>query len=478
MTANAYDVAVIGCGAGGYKAATTAAQCGARVVLIEHGRVGGSCLNDACVPKKALAHIATLLSQAQAMLGRGLAGHVAADLPGAMAFKDRLIHELRQGLPLRLKQLGVDIVHGQARLVGSQQIAIEGAEAPRTITAGRIILATGAAPRPLAACPVDHDRIVDARDFMATLSAQPRTILCVGGGTLGVEAAFLFRQFGSAVTLCARGARLVNRSVVSERAARLLERQLTDMGVTVRKSLTVSLARADSDGVWVRFSDGSEGHFERVLVAAGRVPSLDDLGFQALGGQCDARGFIATRNTLETNLPGIYAVGDIKGGPMTAAAALHDGRIAGENAVRGPIRTRNYNQVPLVVDSILPIAAVGLSEEMAEAAGFTPDVVYIPFRGSVKARAHNAPSGFIEIVYDEETGQMLGGCIAGGGADELVHLLVAACRSRRGLWSFTDVDYGHPSWGEEMGAALDPYLGALVQSANTLFRPGIYASAD
>ncbi|HUW97588.1 MAG TPA: NAD(P)/FAD-dependent oxidoreductase [Acidiferrobacter sp.] len=479
MTTTVCDVAVIGCGAGGYRAAITAAQSGALVVLIENERVGGSCLNYACVPKKALAHIATVLCQAQTFMGAGLKGQVSGDLPAAIAFKDKVVADLRRGLPMRLKQHAIEMIKGQARLLNPHQIHVDGPDGSRVIEARRIILATGAAPRALAEVPVDHEFIVDADSFIPSLSVAPAaTVLCVGGGALGVEAAFLLQEFGSEATIVTRGPRLVDRPVVSDRAAALLERRLKEIGVVVRKGLSVRQARVVGAGVDVEFSDDSTARFDRVLVAVGREPRPDDLGLQALGLVCDARGFVVTNDYLETSVPGIFAIGDLKGGPMTAAAAMHDGRVAGENAACGNTRKRNYNQVPLVLDSVVPIAAVGLSEDMAEAAGFTPDVVYIPFGGSVKARAHNDSVGFIEIVYDEETGQMLGGCIAGAGADELVHLLVAACRSRRGLWSFTDLDYGHPSWGEDMGAALDPHLVKLLRSANTLFRPGIYAAAD
>ncbi|MHB1671182.1 MAG: FAD-dependent oxidoreductase, partial [Acidiferrobacter sp.] len=252
---------------------------------------------------------------------------------------------------------------------------------------------------------------------------------------------------------------------------------LGESGVTIRKGVSVAAACAD-DGVTVLFDDGREGRFDRVLVVAGSTPRADDIGFRALGVRCDSAGFVATSETLETSVPGIYAVGDMKGGPMTAAAALHDGRIAGENAALDGARRRNYHQVPLVIDSVLPLGAVGLSEDMAERAGFAPEVVYIPYGASAKARVQGASPGFIEIVHDEETGQMLGGCVVGAGADELVHLLLAACRSRRGLWSLADLDYGHPSYGEDMGAALGPYLARLSRTQPMVFRPGIYARAE
>ena len=473
-----YDVAVIGCGAGGYQAAVTAARCGARVVLIEREGAGGACLNRECVPKKALAHAASVLAQARALKGHGLTGAVSGDAGAMRAYEEALVADLRRGLPQRLKALSIDLVTGHARLMGPHAIRVTGAHGESRLEAHRVILAVGAQPRSLPACPVDGDRVVAADRLMALFGTEPRRLLCIGGGATGAEAAFLFREFGSEVTLAARGPRLLARSPVSERAARLLEQRLVASGVTVEKGVSVDATRVDAAGVTVRFNDGREGRFDRVLVAVGSMPRADDIGYRALGVQCDAEGFVATRETLETSVPGIYAVGDMKGGPMTAAAALHDGRIAGENAALGGHRRRNYHQVPMVIDSILPLAAVGLSEDMAERAGFAPEVVYIPYGGSVKARTQGAAPGFIEIVHDEETGQMLGGCIAGGSADELVHLVLAACRSPRGLWSLADLDYAHPSYGEELGAAVSAHLAGFMRSRPTVFRPGIYASGD
>ncbi len=472
----AHDVAVIGCGAGGYKAAITAAQCGARVIIIEREQVGGACLNRACVPKKALTHIASLLHQTQTLTGHGITGRITGDLGAALAFKNQVVDELRRGLPLRLKPLAIETVIGEARVIGPHQIMVETPEGKRKIEARSIVIATGAAPRRLPECPVDHDRIVNADSFIPTLSAPLGDILCVGGGALGAEAAFFLQQFGGRVTIAEQRGRLLDLPAIPARASTLLEQSLTSLGVTIRTETTVRHARPTHTGVHVEFSDGSAAEFARVLVAVGREPRPDDLGLDALNIERNSSGFLVTDEFLQTSIPHVFAIGDVKGGPMTAAVALHDGRVAGENAVRGAIRQRNYHQVPLVIDSVLPIAAMGLSEELAELAGFNPDSVYIPLRASVKARAYNDATGFIEIVHDQETGQMLGGCIVGAGADELVHILALACRSNRGLWSLTDLDYGHPSWSEDVGTALEPYIRTLIQTANTVFRPGIYAA--
>ncbi len=472
----AYDVAVIGCGAGGYKAAITAAQYGARTVIIEREQVGGACLNRACVPKKALTHIANLIHQTQTLTGHGLTGQVTGDLAGAIAFKNQVVDELRRGLPLRLKPLAVETIIGEARVIGPNHILIETAEGKRRIETRSIVVATGAAPRALAACPVDHDRIVNADSFIPTLAAPLGDVLCIGGGTLGVEAAFFLQQFGGRVTIVEEKARLLDLPVIPERASALLGRSLASLGVTIYTQQTVRSVQPAHDAVHVTFSDGRSASFARVLVGVGREPRPDDLGLDDLGIERDTRGFLVTDEFLQTSVPGIFAVGDVKGGPMTATAALHDGRVAGENALLGAVRQRNYHQVPLVVDSVLPIAAMGLSEELAESAGFNPDTVYIPLRASVKARAYNDATGFIEIVHDQETGQMLGGCIVGAGADELIHMIALACRSKRGLWSLTDLDYSHPSWSEDVGTALEPYIRTLTQTADTVFRPGIYAA--
>lgn len=473
-----YDVAVIGCGAGGYQAAMTAAQCGARVVLIERGPLGGGCLNRACVPKKALTHIARVCALVQGLLGRGLAGEIAPHVGSAIAWKDALVDDLQNGLPRRLRSLGIGLLLGEARLVSASQIRVWGPLGAQDIEARRIILATGAAPRALAACPVDSERIVYVDHLLDLLAREPRRVLCVGGGLAGVEAAFLLRQWGCEVTLVTQDARLIERPSISPRVSQFLARRLEESGVRVLTHEVVVGTTVDQAGVTAIFGAGGEDRFDAVLVAVGRVPGADLVGCNDVGIARDALGFVATRATLETNVPGIYAIGDMKGGPMTAAAAMHDGRIAAENAVLDCGRRRNYHQVPLVVDSILPVAAVGLSEELAEQAGFSPEVLYIPLSRSVKARALGDTQGFIEIVHDDETGQMLGGGVVGAGADEFIHFLLAACRSRRGLWSFTDLDYGHPSWSEEVGAVLTPYLGELTRSSQTLFRAGIYATAD
>ncbi len=471
-----FDLIVIGSGPGGYKTAVTAAQLGAKVALVESALPGGTCLNQGCVPKEALLRLAHVIEDAKSLGGRGLRGEVSGDFPGALAHKDEVVKNIRGTLPVWLRQLGIRMFSGQARLADARNVTvIADDESVTTLSANRIVIANGAAPRQLAACPTDGERILDSRDFMFKLTDLPESILCVGGGAIGTELAYLLYQFGSRVSIVEQGPRLLHKPCIPERASATLERKFARLGIKVRTSCTVTQTRSDATGIDVTFADGSEERLEKVLVAVGRVPRSAGLGLEEAGITTDHDGFIKTNEYLETSAAGVYAVGDVKLGPMTANAAFHDAKIAATNAVLGNQLTYNYNRVPIVIDSALQIAAVGLTEDRAESAGFEPDVARANLAGSTKARVSHDSEGYIEVVHDEETGQLLGGCIVGSEAGEMVHLLTAACQSQRGLWFFTDMNYSHPSWNEELENAIGRHVSAFTRSGEEVFQPGIYA---
>ncbi|MHB1516000.1 MAG: dihydrolipoyl dehydrogenase family protein [Acidiferrobacteraceae bacterium] len=475
-----FDLIVIGSGPGGYKAALNAAHLGARVALVEKARPGGTCLNSGCVPKKALLHIASLIDDISNLQGRGLTGHSFGDFQAAISHKNSVVEGIRANFPAWLKRLHVQIFEGCAcargrTADGRYGIEVEGTNERVLLEAPRVIIATGARPRPHPACPADGVHIIYSEDFMANVSALPRSTLFVGGGAIGVEFAFLFRQFGAEVTIVESATRLLDKPCVPEHASDALERKLMKLGVIIRKNTSVAACQQTSDSVQVTYADGSSGNYERVFVAIGRVPATSGLELERLGVTVNAQGFIETNQYLETMARGVYAVGDVKEGPMTANAALHDAKVAAANAVNGNHLQVNYNRVPMVIDSALEIAVIGLTEERADEAGFTAEVARSTFGSSAKARARNDYEGFIEVVHDGETGQLLGGCIVGPEAGEQIHMLAAACQSDRGLWFFADMNYTHPSWTEELENTIDPYTFAFTRSGKTVFRPGIYS---
>jgi dihydrolipoamide dehydrogenase len=483
---NTLDLIVIGSGPGGYKAAITAAHLGARVALVEKGLAGGTCLNQGCIPKKALLHLAALIEDVRELQGRGLSGAIAGDFAAAMAHKDEVVGGIRDNFSVWLKRLGARLVFGQARIAevpaagdveGLFRVVVteEGGQA-HLLAARRVVIATGSEPRDLPECPVDGEMVLHSPHFMFDLRQVPKRMLFVGGGAIGVELGYLMHQFGSEVVIAEASDRILGSPRIPERAGTVLERKLRRIGIDIRKQTTVKRCLTDVEGAEVLFSDGRLERFDRVLVAVGRRPRTAGLGLEALGVDLDADGFIRVSPYLESSVPGLYAVGDCKRGPMTANAALHDAKIAAGNAVGGNAVTPNYFKVPMVVHSALEIAAVGLTEDEAEQAGFEPDVARTPLAGSGKARAHHEHEGFIEVVHDAETGQLLGGCIVGPEAGEQIHMMSAACQSTRGLWFFKDMSYSHPSWCEELETTVDPYASALQRSERDIFKPGILAS--
>ncbi len=482
-----FDLIVIGSGPAGYKSALTAAHLGAKVALIEQFLPGGTCLNQGCVPKKTLLHLANLLEDVRELHGHGLNGTVSGDFKAALAHKNTVVSAIRANFPIWLRHLGVHLFRGTARFrpdasrAGVHRIAVStepDRRADQMLNADRVIIATGSAPIELTNCPTDGQRIINSRHFLIDLDHQPQSVLCVGGGAIGTEFAFLLHQFGSRVTVAEMGSRLLNKAGIPERASGMLERKFDRLGISVRKGVTVHEYVRTPSGVAVTLTDGSRAEYDCVLVAVGRRPMTGELGLEDVGVKLDEKGFVATDDYLQTGVAGIYAAGDVKSGPMTANAALHDAKIAAANAVGGNRLRRNYHRVPIVIDSALEIAGVGLTEDQAEEAGFSPDVARVNFAASAKARAKNDCEGFIEVVHDEETGQLLGGCIVGPEAGEQIHMLAAACQSERGLWFFTDMNYSHPSWTEEIENAIGPYTFAFTKSGKDLFRPGIYAITD
>ncbi len=469
------DLIVVGGGAAGYRAAVTAAHLGARAVLVERDTLGGTCLNQGCIPKQSLLHLASLIEDVAALNGRGLAGEVKGDFPAALAHKDSVVRGIRDNLGQWLARLGVNVLQGEARLEAHGRVRVRGSSGEEEFVAPSTIIATGSAPRLLESCTVDGRVVMTSREFMLKLDRLPENVLCVGGGAIGTELGYLLAQFGARVTIVERAERLLDSPRIPETAADLLDRKLERIGVDVRKGVTVAQCEVRDARARVRLTDGFEAEFDLVLVAVGRAPVTSGLDLAAAGVALTDGGFVRVNEYLEASAPGVYAIGDVRPGPMTANAALHDAKLAVSNALGLERLRTNYFRVPVVIHSAVEIAAVGLTEEQAEEAGFDTEVARARLAAGGKARAQHEREGFVEVVHDAHTGQLLGGCIVGPEAGEHIHLLAAACQSERGLWFLKDLYYSHPSWCEELEAAIDPFAARLARSGRTLFRPGILA---
>ncbi|MDH5547520.1 MAG: NAD(P)/FAD-dependent oxidoreductase [Gammaproteobacteria bacterium] len=472
---NHYDLLIIGSGPAGYKAAVTASMYGAKVAIIEKSLPGGTCLNQGCVPKDALVRIAKLLRDFSSYAGHGISGQISGDFSAAIKHKNETIAGIRATLIPWLKQLGIKLHEGSASFVDEHTLKVVKDNITTVYTADKIVIATGGRPKELNCCPRDGEHILNTTDFMFKLDTMPTSMLFVGGGTVSCELAYALHQFGCKVSIVEQSERLLNKPCINERASQTLERKFKRLGIAYIKNTQVSSSRVEAGGVEVTLNDGQCLRFEKVLVAVGRVPNVESLNLDAAGIHLHPDGFIQTNEYLETSCKGVYAIGDVKHGPMTANGAFHDAKIAANNAINGNSQKFNYNRVPMVIDTALQIASVGLTEDRAEQAGFEVEVARINLAGSTKAKTSKDLEGYIEVVHDDETGQLLGGTIVGPQAGEMVHTLTAACQSNRGLWFFTDMSYAHPSWSEELENAIGRYVAAFNNTEDDIFRPGIYA---
>ena len=479
---NHYDLLIIGSGPAGYKAAVAASMHGAKVAMIEKSVPGGTCLNEGCVPKDAIVRIAKLLRDFSNYSGHGITGEIKGDFVGALRHKNEVIEGIRASLLPWLRQLGIRLHQGTASFIDQNTLRVIDDDSENIYSADKILIATGAKAIEHPACKRDGTFILNSSDFMHKLRSIPKNILIIGGGPIGCELAYALHQFGTKVSIVEKTDRLLNKNGINERASHTLERKFKNIGIEVLLNEEVTASKVTTldtlntqKQVTVTLKSGSEMSFEKVLVAIGRKPFHEGLELHKADIKTDDVGFIVTNEYLETTTQGIYAIGDVKQGPMTANAAFHDAKIAANNAINGNTQTYNYNRIPIVIDSALQIASVGLTEERAENAGFEPEVARANLAASTKAKTSNDPEGYIEVVHDDETGQLLGGTIVGRQASEMIHTLTAACQSERGLWFFTDMSYSHPSWNEELENVIGRYVMAFNDSEDVIFKPGIYA---
>lgn len=472
---NHYDLIIIGSGPAGYKAAVAASMHGVKVAMIEKAIPGGTCLNEGCVPKDAIVRIAKLLRDFSNYSGHGIVGEIKGDFVGALKHKTEVIEGIRSSLLPWLRQLGIRLHQGAASFIDQKTIRVVDGDTENLFSADKILIATGAKAKLHPLCEHDGIHVLDSSDFMYRLTALPESMLIIGGGPIGCELAYALHQFGTKVTLLEKTDRLLNKNGINERASRTLERKFKQLGIRVLLNDDIVSCNIENDRVNIDTQSGETLNVEKTLVSIGRQPYHEGLELQNAAVKTDSNGFILTNEYLETSTRGIYAIGDVKHGPMTANAAFHDAKIAASNAIAGNKLTHNYNRVPILIDTALQIASVGLTEERAESAGFEPEVARANLSASTKAKTNNDPEGYIEVVHDEETGQLLGGTIVGRQASEMIHTLTAACQSERGLWFFTDMSYSHPSWNEELENVIGRYVMAFNDSDDDIFKPGIYA---
>ena len=417
-----FDLAVLGGGPGGYVAALRAAQLGARAVLIERGRVGGTCLNIGCIPTKALTTSTELLLKARRAHEYGLAISTAApDLPALMAYKQGTVDALVGGVEHLLKRAGVTLLRGTGYLSAPTTIRVQyDTGDATTVSARQVILAPGSVTARPAIPGLDNPGVITSTEAL-DIADVPARLIVVGGGVIGLEFACIYEALGSQVTILEMMPTLLPEGTdegLAQRLALLLRRRGMSIvtGAYVEEVVpaggNLAATHRDAKGVLSRV----EG--DRVLVAVGRWPNTEGLGLAEVGVKMNGRA-IAVDEHVATSVPNVWAVGDAVGGMMLAHRAMVDGRVAAENACGGS-RPVDYRSVPNVVYTRPEVATVGLTEAQARQAGADVKVSQFPFSANPRARILGETDGLVKLVCEAGTGVVLGVHLMGPHATDLI----------------------------------------------------------
>lgn len=465
MTEQEFDVVVLGGGTAGYTAAIRASQLGLRVALVEEDRVGGVCLHRGCIPTKALLEVAETVAQARRAAAFGVeVGEPSLDLPAVHRYRQQVVEELYRGLRGVIAKRRIEVVQGRGRLLSPVEVAVEGA-APRRLRGRRIVLATGSRPAELPGLPCDGERILTS-DHVLELAELPRHLIVVGGGAVGLEFASFFLDVGVPVTIVELLPRLLPQ--MDEELGRGLERALGARGATVLTAARLVPEGCRLDGDDVELLVEREGETRRlrgshVLVAIGRRANVEGLGLEEAGVAL-AGGFVRVEATMQTTAPGVYAAGDVAGGPLLAHKAAAEGAIAAEALAGKAPQPLDYGRVPAVVYTRPQAAAVGLTEEAAREQGRRVRGQRFSLRYNAMATIRRETEGFAKVIYDLDSGEVLGVHVLAPQAGELVAEAALARHLGASAWHLATSIHPHPSLSEvigesaQMAARLSIYL--------------------
>ncbi len=444
-----FDLAVIGSGPGGYRAAVLGALRGLNVAIVERGEWGGCCLNRGCVPKKDWYHSARLIAAQRHFEGRGINGALSGDLDKAWAHQHDVVATVRDSYRSYLKHLKVRALDGEARFRGPEEIELTGAEGTHSLHARHSIIATGAVPIVPEPFELAEGRVLSTDMLFDRPPPDGQRVAVIGSGVVATEFAFILRMLGREITWLTRS-RPLSRLGFSPQAVSTLEQQLAAADIQPQRVPGYESVHVSDSGVTITATDGNRFEVDWVLLGTGRKPQTDGLGLDAIGVKTDRHGYVQRNAALQTAVPNIYAIGDVAGHWMTANHALSDATIAVDNILGGNTRRQDGRFVPMVVYSAVEMARLGLDEDSAEDEELEPAVGFAAFETSPRALGQDEPEGFVRLIGDMDTGALLGGEIIGGDAGELIHLLSLAPDRDTALAWLARGTWNHPARAEEI----------------------------
>lgn len=471
----AYDVVVIGGGPAGYPAAIRAAQLGLKTACIDAWlnrdntpAFGGTCLNAGCIPSKALLESSEIYHRARhefANHGVGV-GEVKLDLAQMLKRKDAISRSLTSGIKTLFGSNKVTGLFGSGRLLGKGQVEFKGHDgATQVLEARHIVIATGSEPVNLKVAPFDGARVVDSWGALE-FAEVPKRLGVIGAGVIGVELGSVWSRLGAKTVLLEALPTFL--PMVDAQVAKEAQRQLTKQGLDIRLGAKVTGAKAGKSGVTVEFEQDGKAQkeeFDKLIVAVGRKPYTQGLGFEAAGVTLDERGFVKVDERYRTSAPNVYAIGDVIGGLMLAHKAIEEG-VALAEQLAGHHAQVNYNAVPSVVYTTPEIAWVGKSEEQAKAAGFQVKTGVSSFMASGRAKALEQAVGIVKVISDVKTDRILGVHMVGPYASELIAESVLALEYAASTEDVALTMHAHPTLSETFHDAVLLVDGRAIHSVN------------
>ena len=456
---DAYDLIVIGGGPGGYVAAIRAAQLGLKTAIVEkRGALGGTCLNVGCIPSKALLQSSHHYHMADTEFARhGIIAKVSLDLKTMMGRKEKVVDDLTQGIEFLMKKNKIDYHVGEGQIAGAGQVTVKGPKKgakKQILKTENILIATGSDVAPLPGAAIDEKQIVSSTGALS-LKTVPKTLAVIGAGVIGLELGSVWSRLGAEVTVIEFLDHILPG--MDGDLSKQMKRTLTKQGITFKLSTKVTGAKGGKGGVTLTAEPFAGGKKEKikadvVLVAIGRRPYTENLGLKKAGVEMDERGFIPVDEDYQTNVEGIFAIGDVIGGLMLAHKAEDEGVVAAE-IMAGQSGHIDYDAIPGIVYTWPEVAGVGKTEEQLKEAGVEYTVGKFPFTANSRARCIDDTDGFVKILADKATDAVLGCHIVGPQAGDLIQEVVVAMELSASAEDIARICHGHPGLSEAVKEA-------------------------
>ncbi|MEA1048221.1 dihydrolipoyl dehydrogenase [Lamprobacter modestohalophilus] len=456
------QVVVLGGGPGGYTAAFRAADLGLRTVLIErYPSLGGVCLNVGCIPSKALLHTAQIIEEAKTMGAMGVTfAPPEIDLDKMRAGKNKVVKKLTSGLSGMAKQRQVEVVQGTGRFETPNRISVDSREGKVAISFDQCIIAVGSTPIRIPGFPHDDPRVMDSTDALK-IDGIPERMLVVGGGIIGLEMASVYAALGAKIDVVEMKDQLMPGA--DKDLVRALQKVVKKRYQNIWLETKVATMQASSKGIDVAFEGKHPGEasYDKVLVAIGRRPNGKLINAEAAGVKVDEHGFIKTDQHMRTNIPTIFAIGDVVGGPMLAHKATHEGKVAAE-VIAGEPALFDPMTIPSVAYTDPEVAWMGLTETEAKAQGIEVEKGVFPWAASGRALGIHRDEGLTKLLFDPETKRILGAGIVGPNAGELIGETVLALEMGADMEDLGMTIHPHPTLNETIGLAAEMAHGSIT----------------